>query len=79
MTLLDWLLFGVIPVAGGGPLVREVVGKLVGTADDPLWGQAGRQVFLIAGSLYGWWRWSTARRAGGPCEAAAADASRSLP
>ena len=28
----------------------------------PLFGQAGRQVFFIITSLYGWWRWSQVRR-----------------
>ena len=27
-----------------------------------LYGQAGRQVFFIITSVYGWWRWSTAKR-----------------
>ena len=27
-----------------------------------LFGQAGRQVFFIITSVYGWWRWSQARR-----------------
>ncbi len=27
-----------------------------------LFGQAGRQVFFVLTSLYGWWRWQTARR-----------------
>lgn len=45
-----------------------IVGNLVlftvfvgGILDKPqahdLWGQAGRQVFFLAVSLYGWWRW----------------------
>jgi nicotinamide mononucleotide transporter len=29
-----------------------------------LYGQAGRQVFFFAVSLYGWWRWSRTRRQG---------------
>ncbi len=29
-----------------------------------LWGQAGRQVFFIAASGYGWWRWAALRRSG---------------
>jgi nicotinamide mononucleotide transporter len=37
-----------------------------GILDKPqvhdLWGQAGRQVFFLAVSAYGWWRWSRARR-----------------
>ncbi len=28
----------------------------------PLFGQAGRQVFFIVTSIYGWWRWSRLRR-----------------
>ena len=31
----------------------------------PLFGQAGRQVFFIVTSLYGWWRWSQLQRATG--------------
>ena len=31
----------------------------------PLFGQAGRQIFFIATSLYGWWRWNQSRRARG--------------
>ena len=32
---------------------------------EPLWGQAGRQIFFAAVSLYGWVQWSRSRRAGG--------------
>ena len=99
--MLDWLLHGTIPVAGGALLAREVVGNLFGlgsallgmrrlvwawpvglvgnvllftvfvsgelsnASTDPLWGQAGRQVFFAVVSVYGWWRWSTASRHGG--------------
>ncbi len=53
-----------------------IVGNLVlftvfvgGILDKPqvhdLWGQAGRQVFFLAVSLYGWYRWAQSRRAGG--------------
>lgn len=31
---------------------------------ETLYGQAARQVFFIVVSVYGWWRWSTARRSG---------------
>ena len=31
----------------------------------PLFGQAGRQVFFILTSIYGWWRWSQLQRATG--------------
>ena len=37
-------------------------------AQQPLFGQAGRQVFFILTSVYGWWRWNEhrkARRGGG--------------
>lgn len=30
-------------------------------AQTPLFGQAGRQVFFIATSVYGWWRWRQTR------------------
>jgi nicotinamide mononucleotide transporter len=42
-----------------------VSGEVSGAATEPLWGQAGRQVFFLAVSLYGWWRWSRASRSGG--------------
>ena len=29
---------------------------------ETLYGQAGRQVFFIITSIYGWWRWSQIRR-----------------
>jgi nicotinamide mononucleotide transporter len=52
-----------------------IVGNLVlftvfvgGIFDKPqthdLWGQAGRQVFFLVVSLYGWWRWRQSRSAG---------------
>ncbi len=31
----------------------------------PLFGQAGRQVFFIITSIYGWWRWTQSRKARG--------------
>jgi len=50
-----------------------IVGNIVlftvfvgGILDKPqvhdLWGQAGRQVFFLAVSLYGWWRWQRSQR-----------------
>ncbi len=53
-----------------------IVGNLVlftvfvgGILDKPqahdLWGQAGRQMFFLAVSLYGWWRWRQSKQAGG--------------
>jgi nicotinamide mononucleotide transporter len=32
-------------------------------AQQPLFGQAGRQVFFILTSVYGWWRWNEHRKA----------------
>ena len=29
-----------------------------------LWGQAGRQLFFLAVSVYGWWRWQRSKQAG---------------
>lgn len=46
-------------------------GELSGAVTEPLWGQAGRQVFFAGMALYGWWRWSTARRGGGASDGGA--------
>jgi nicotinamide mononucleotide transporter len=46
-------------------------GELSGHIEDPLWGQAGRQVFFAVVSVYGWWRWSRVRRAGGASDGGA--------
>lgn len=46
-------------------------GELSGAVAEPLWGQAGRQVFFAAVSLYGWWRWSRLRDAGGASDGGA--------
>ena len=59
-----------------------IVGNLVlftvfvgGILDKPqvhdLWGQAGRQVFFLAVSLYGWWRWAQSRRSEAPADGGA--------
>jgi nicotinamide mononucleotide transporter len=59
-----------------------IVGNLVlftvfvgGVLDKPqahdLWGQAGRQVFFLVVSAYGWWRWSQLSRAGGASDGGA--------
>ncbi len=54
-----------VGIAGNLLLFTVFVG---GILDKPqvhdLWGQAGRQVFFLAVSAYGWWRWSHSRRAG---------------
>ena len=46
-------------------------GELSGQIDDPLWGQAGRQVFFAIVSVYGWWRWSQLSSAGGASDGGA--------
>ena len=46
-------------------------GELSGVVAEPLWGQAGRQVFFAAVALYGWVRWSQSRRAGGAADGGA--------
>ncbi|GAA5119316.1 nicotinamide riboside transporter PnuC [Alloalcanivorax gelatiniphagus] len=46
-------------------------GELSGQIEDPLWGQAGRQVFFAVVSVYGWWRWSQLSRAGGASDGGA--------
>lgn len=46
-------------------------GELSNVVADPLWGQAGRQVFFAAVGVYGWWRWAAARRAGGASDGGA--------
>jgi len=48
-----------------------VTGELSGATADPLWGQAGRQVFFIAVSLYGWWKWRQSRAEGGAADGGA--------
>ena len=39
-----------------------VTGEMSGATDEPLWGQAGRQVFFAAVGVYGWWRWRQVKR-----------------
>ncbi|MCW2792661.1 MAG: Nicotinamide mononucleotide transporter [Nocardioides sp.] len=46
-------------------------GEISGITTEPLWGQAGRQVFFVAVSAYGWWRWSRATRLGGAADGGA--------
>jgi len=48
-----------------------VSGEISGATAEPLWGQAGRQVFFVAVSFYGWWRWSESRAAGGAADGGA--------
>lgn len=46
-------------------------GTIADVAEQPLWGQAGRQIFFAAVSLYGWVRWTRERRNGGSADGAA--------
>lgn len=61
-----------VGIAGNLLLFTVFVG---GILDKPqihdLWGQAGRQVFFLAVSVYGWWRWNRSRRAGESADAGA--------
>ncbi|GAB2755999.1 nicotinamide riboside transporter PnuC [Nocardioides pakistanensis] len=54
-----------VGIAGNLVLFTVFVG---GILDKPqvhdLWGQAGRQVFFLAVSSYGWWRWRQSRSRG---------------
>ena len=62
------------PVGLVGNLLLVTVfatGEFSGVVEEPLWGQAGRQVFFAAVSVYGWWRWSQARNAGGASDGGA--------
>jgi nicotinamide mononucleotide transporter len=53
-----------VGIVGNVVLFTVFVG---GVLDKPqvhdLWGQAGRQVFFLAVSVYGWWRWQRSKRA----------------
>jgi nicotinamide mononucleotide transporter len=54
-----------IGIVGNVLLFTVFVGTAVGQAHHgPLLGQAGRQVFFVVTSIYGWYRWSESRRAG---------------
>lgn len=45
-----------------------VSGELSGVTTEPLWGQAGRQVFFMIVAVYGWVRWTRLRAAGGSAD-----------
>jgi nicotinamide mononucleotide transporter len=52
-----------VGIVGNVLLFTVFVAATFGTdAQVPLFGQAGRQVFFIATSVYGWWRWNQQRR-----------------
>ena len=52
-----------IGIVGNVLLFTVFLGGVFDTPQDKdLWGQAGRQVFFAAVSLYGWWRWHQNRK-----------------
>lgn len=53
-----------VGIVGNAILFLVYIGITVGVDDKaPLFGQSARQIFFIATSLYGWWRWQQVRRA----------------
>jgi len=53
-----------VGIVGNVLLFTVFLGAVFDTPQDKnLYGQAGRQVFFFAVSLYGWWRWLRAQRA----------------
>ena len=55
-----------VGIVGNLLLFTVFVGGILDKPQDhDLWGQAGRQVFFLALSVYGWARWLRVRRAGG--------------
>lgn len=55
-----------VGIVGNVLLFTVFVGTAVNGQTIPLLGQAGRQIFFIAVSIYGWRRWRQARRDAGP-------------
>ena len=54
-----------VGMVGNGLLFTVFLGGVFATPQaHDLYGQAGRQVFFFAVSVYGWWRWSRNRRHG---------------
>lgn len=55
-----------IGIIGNVILFTVFLGGVFHTPQElDLWGQAGRQVFFLAVSVYGWYRWYTFRKTGG--------------
>lgn len=55
-----------VGIVGNVLLFTVFLGAVFDTPQDrTLWGQAGRQVFFVAVSLWGWWRWRQSEAAGG--------------
>jgi len=54
-----------IGIVGNVLLFTVFLGGVFGTPQHlDLWGQAGRQVFFAAVSVYGWWRWRSRQQVG---------------
>lgn len=60
-----------VGIVGNVLLFTVFIGTAVGGQTTPLLGQAARQIFFIAVSLYGWRRWRETRRRGGTASAPA--------
>ncbi|MFI7577033.1 nicotinamide riboside transporter PnuC [Micromonospora sp. NPDC049497] len=61
-----------VGMIGNALLLTVFLGGVFATPQaHDLYGQAGRQVFFFAVSLYGWWRWSRTRRLGLDADGAA--------
>ena len=55
-----------VGIVGNVLLFTVFLGAVFDTPQNKnLYGQAGRQVFFLAVSLYGWWRWTQSRRRSG--------------
>ncbi len=60
-----------VGILGNVLLFTVFTGAVFDTPQDKqLWGQAGRQIFFVAVSLWGWWRWRQSRAANGRAGAA---------
>jgi nicotinamide mononucleotide transporter len=61
-----------VGIVGNVLLFSVFVGnEVLQTVDEPLWGQAGRQVFFLVVSIYGWFRWGQASRRGDAADSGA--------
>jgi len=61
-----------VGIVGNVLLFTVFTGAVFDTPQDKqLWGQAGRQIFFVAVSLWGWWRWRQSRAAAGSGRGAA--------
>jgi nicotinamide mononucleotide transporter len=54
-----------VGIIGNVLLFTVFMGAVFDTPQDKtLWGQAGRQIFFVAVSLWGWYRWRQSERSG---------------